>query len=276
MAEQDMSGVSLTAHYTAYAWHLLGVPEAHRFITRRGRWLHRVAKIFEIFTRPAGIGDLVSILMEPRHLLFEHLIKASKSRCIVELGAGLSPRGTAYTRDSDLTYIEVDLPRMSALKARLVGEAKGENQHFLAGNVLDPGLFDRLEQLIRNKGPVAVVAEGLLYYLKRKPLEQMLEDTARLLKQAGGGVFISDLNPVTAIERFGLAGWLFIKVLARVARWPATMSIRDSQEARELFLNAGFDEIQGHDPRTHPAAARLEHVQTRGVVLLIEASVKAG
>ena len=33
MSTVDMSSVSLTAHYTAYAWYRMGVPEAERFAT---------------------------------------------------------------------------------------------------------------------------------------------------------------------------------------------------------------------------------------------------
>ena len=168
MNHPDMSSVGLTAHFTAYAWHLLGVPEAHRFATGRGRLLHLATSPLRRLAPALGFADPMDTLLASRHLLLEHVIRREGDRTFVEIASGLSPRGTAYCADPEVRFVEVDLPDMSALKRRLVADARGADQRFVAGDATDPALYEELADHVRGRGPVLVVTEGLNAYLPRE------------------------------------------------------------------------------------------------------------
>ncbi|MFH2009297.1 MAG: class I SAM-dependent methyltransferase [bacterium] len=269
-----MSSVGLTAHYTAYTWHLLGVPEAHRFATGKGQLLHFVARPVLRLAPWLGLGDPLSFLLESRHLLLEHLLREDGCRTFVEIASGLSPRGTAYSVDPDVVFVEVDLPAMSALKTQLVGNARGPGQQFLAGDAMDPGLYDRLLERVRGRGPVTVVAEGLNSYLTRESLERMVLNVSSFLKACGGGRFVLDINPADALPRFGWLGAVVVRAIETVARYPVSLPVRSAEDAVQLLRRAGFSEACVHDPRAHPATAGHDFSGTRGVVLVLEGRIR--
>jgi O-methyltransferase involved in polyketide biosynthesis len=269
----SLARIGPTAHYTAYAWHLMGQPEAHRFATRTGQLLHLAARPLRRLARWIGIGDPLAILLASRHQVLEHVLASSGCHAYVELGAGLSHRGLAYTRDPDVVFVEVDLPHMSRLKADLVGGTAGPGLHFVAGDALDPGTYDRIAAPVAGRGPVAVVAEGLNAYLPRDALEAMCRQVARLLARTGG-TFLLEVNPADAVARFGPFGHLFATAVRTVARSPVFLSVQSRADAVGLMARAGFDSVVVHDPRDHPATRGTEAARTRGVVLIVEGRIQ--
>lgn len=273
MVPGDMSGVGLTAHYTAYAWHLLGAPEAHRFVTWQGRLLHAAASPVAAAAGVLGIGHPVSLLLEPRYRILEHELRGSGLKRFVELGAGLSCRGTAYSQDPEVTYVEVDLPGMTQVKEQLVGDAKGRGQRFAGGDVLDADLYLRLREQVGDRGQVAVISEGLSSYLSRPAFEALARHVSGFLRDCGGGVFLTDVSPVDAVQRFGWFGSVFTWGIGVVARWPLGLPVRSTGDGVRMFEHAGFDRVEVHGPSTHPATSDLDHDRIRDVVLVFEGRV---
>jgi hypothetical protein len=274
MTRPDMSSVGLTAHFTAYAWHLLDVPEAHRFVTGRGRLLHLATSPLRRLAPVLGFADPLDTLLTSRHLLLEHVLRQEGGRTFVELASGLSPRGTAYCADPDVVFVEVDLPDMSALKRRLVADARGVGQRFVAGDVTDPALYADLAEHVRDRGPVTVVTEGLNSYLPREGLEALVRNVADFLRVCGGGRFVLDINPADALSRYGLFGRLVVGAIQTVARFPVTMPVRSGTDGVLLLEAAGFTRIRLHDPRSHPACAGHDFSDTRGTVLVLEGRIE--
>jgi hypothetical protein len=273
MVSGDMSGVGLTAHYTAYAWHLLGAPGAHRFVTWQGRLLHAAVSSVAAAAGVLGIGHPVSLLLEPRYRILEHELRSFGLNWFVELGAGLSYRGTAYCRDPEVSYVEVDLPGMISVKERLVGDAKGRGQRFLGGDVLDPELYLRLRDQVGDHERVAVISEGLSSYLPRTAFETLARRVSGFLRGCGGGVFLTDITPMDAVRRFGWFGSFFTWGIGVVARWPLGMPVESASDGVRLFEDAGFDRVSVHDPSSHPATADLDHDRIRDVVQVLEGRV---
>ncbi len=269
-----MSSVGLTAHFTAYAWHLLGVPEAHRFATGRGRLLHLVTTPVRKLAPVLGFADPLETLLASRHLLLEHVIRREGDTTFVEIASGLSPRGTAYCTDPDVVFVEVDLPDMSALKRRLVGDAAGVGQHFVEGDATDPALYGALVRLVRDRGLVTVVTEGLNAYLSRAGLESLVRNVADFLRECGGGRFVLDINPADSLLRFGIFGRLVVGAIQTVARFPVTLPVQSGVDGVELLEEAGFTQVQLHDPRSHPACAGRDFSDTRGTVLVLEGRIE--
>jgi O-methyltransferase involved in polyketide biosynthesis len=263
--------VGLTAHYTAKAWHALGVPEAERFVTMRGRLLFAATAPLRWLGPRIGLDDPLFLLLSSRHLIIEQLLDEQGLLAFLELASGLSPRGAARTRDPRVTYVEVDLPHVIALKERLLGKERGAGHHLLPGDAIKSSTYDAALGLLGGRGPIAVVAEGLNAYLPRPALVALLGEAARFLREAGGGVLAMELNPAEAVGRFGLAGALAVRGIGAVARSPLYLPVRDEADARELLESAGFESVVLHDPATHPATAAPRYAACRGVVLVAEA-----
>ncbi len=268
-----MSSVGLTAHYTAYAWYLLGVDEAHRFTTTQGRLLHLATKPLRVLAPVVGFTDPMDILLTSRHLLLEYVIRREGERTFVEIASGLSPRGTAYSRDPEVCFVEVDLPHMSALKEQLVGSARGSDQHFVPGDATDPTLYETLAEHVRDRGPIIVVSEGLNAYLPRAGLEALVMNVGDFLRSCGGGRFVLDINPADSVPRIGLFGRLVIKAVQTVARFPVTLPVHSGVDGVQLMERAGFTSIRLHDPRSHPACAGRDFSDTQGSVLVLEGRI---
>jgi O-methyltransferase involved in polyketide biosynthesis len=247
--------IGLTAHATSYVWYKLGVPEADRFVTRKGRLVYGALAPFIAVTRLAGKPEPVGDLLVPRHRIFEHQLRESGCRTFIELGAGLSPRGTAYTRDPQVTFVEVDLPQMVSAKRALLGSNLGPNHSILPGDVRDESLFGALAELVGEAAPVAVVAEGLSAYLTIEEIEAVLANIAGLLSRTGGGLFLMDVNPAAAIDAVGGLSARFKPAIDRIAGGRIQPPFRHAEDAVRLFKTTGFSRVNVHDPATHPAGS---------------------
>src|SRR5258706_3280056 len=121
MSSSDSSRISPTAHYTAQVWFRHGM--SHPALeTAYGRKLHAALAPINYAYRLTGRPNLDEMLLA-RHrsldALLERAISAGEVSQVIEVAAGLSPRGFSFTRQHpELTYIEADLPDMAAHKRR--------------------------------------------------------------------------------------------------------------------------------------------------------------
>src|SRR5690242_2718763 len=125
--------ISPTAHYTGYIWFANG--QSHEaFATPTGRRLYRLLRGPNRAARAIGLPSLDGILLA-RHrlidLLLARTIDAGEIGQVIEIAAGLSPRGWRFrTRYGDrLTYVEADLPGMIDQKRRILARLGGETAH---------------------------------------------------------------------------------------------------------------------------------------------------
>ncbi|MBV8955549.1 MAG: class I SAM-dependent methyltransferase, partial [Solirubrobacterales bacterium] len=109
-----------TAHYTAYVWsrHGLSHPE---LVTAQGRILFESLRPF-IATSRLLRGPSLEAYLLTRHRAIDALLAEAIERAavtqVIEVAAGLSPRGWRFARryEDALTYVEADLPEMAARK----------------------------------------------------------------------------------------------------------------------------------------------------------------
>lgn len=108
---------------------------------------------------------------------------------IVELAAGVSPRGLIWSRGGGITYLETDLPGILSEKKQIVSQILGNvpraKLNFLAVEATNRQQFTAMEGLLED-GPAAILCEGLLPYLGRKEVGQVVANVYELLKSRGG------------------------------------------------------------------------------------------
>lgn len=270
---QDLSPhrhISFTAHYTGYMWYLLGISH-ERLATSKGKQLATLLHPFESLAEKF-VGHSVRSTLKLRHRLIdqrlEQLIAEHPNLQIIEIAAGLSPRGWRFRQKYPaISYIEVDLPGMAAIKREALQPIEPDAQ------VYGCDIFsEQFQEILRNgldhTRPIAVVSEGLINYFSKDLIGQLSQMLSTGFQQFPHGYFISDLYP-EPIHRLAKIIWYSSKLLKFLSKSEFQFHFTKPQEAAEFFKMHGFEKtsIRQASDFTHP-----EQPQHLGdIVWIIEA-----
>jgi O-methyltransferase involved in polyketide biosynthesis len=184
MAKRKYERISYTASGVAYARTFSDI-----------RYCKEIAALCNADSIPPSSADLhrrLSPYFEGRFKAQTVLLKKSGLRNIIELAAGLSPRGLIMTEDPDIHYVETDLPEMLHQKQVVASAvmkkqqmAFPKNLRFAEVNVLDKESFARAVAQLP-KGPIAIGHEGLLAYFTREEKRTLAGSVRDILEQRGG------------------------------------------------------------------------------------------
>jgi O-methyltransferase involved in polyketide biosynthesis len=247
----DSSRISPTAHYTSYVWVANGLSHP-ALATTRGRLLHAALAPANAAYARLGHANLDEMLLA-RHRVIDHLLEqavvAGRVRQVVEIAAGMSPRGFRFAaRHPGLRYIEADLPAQAALKRVLLERARlgSENHEVVALDALresgNESLASLAERLERRAG-TAIITEGLTGYFDRPTVEALWHRIASVLALLGGGVYLSDLVLHGDATLGSLA---FRRILSWFARGEVHLHYDGPAQAEGALLAAGFASARAH------------------------------
>ena len=254
MKARDSSRISPTAHYTAFVWFAHGLSDA-ALVTPLGRLLHVALRPPNALCRAAGLSDLDANLLARHRIIDERLERAitdGRVEQVIEVAAGLSPRGARFTRrHPELRYVEADLPPMAARKRELLRTANllGPRHEVVAIDALadeGPLSLAALAQRLDPARGTAIVTEGLINYFDRDTVERMWQRFARLLARFPAGVYLSDdifaadVAGSTAMRLFGAA----LSAFARGFH----VHHQSADECRSRLSAAGFAGAVVHVP----------------------------
>jgi O-methyltransferase involved in polyketide biosynthesis len=249
----DATKIAPTAHYTAYAWHVLGLPHAEYFATPLGKRLFRAYRLLELPATLRGEPSKLLRTLRNRHTLIDAELERIQPDVVVELGAGLSRRGLTFALDRGVRYVEIDLPAMVAYKRKqLATRVPAALQERLAGRlrILDvdifaPGFADALAQELRGAQRPVIIAEGVVGYFQADQRSVLLERVRRALPATG--TFLADLrvkegqSAATRLLRLGI--WVATRGRG------ASASFANEAEVRDMLQRAGFGDVIQLPPR---------------------------
>src|SRR5581483_3386304 len=123
----ESENVSPTAYATGAFWYRHGLSHKGLLLPQSAR-AGRSFRVLRGLVRLLGGGSLTAMMLARHKGIDEVLaraIDAGKVGQVVELAAGLSPRGWRFTQKygGRIDYIETDLPKMVALKDRLLSQS---------------------------------------------------------------------------------------------------------------------------------------------------------
>jgi O-methyltransferase involved in polyketide biosynthesis len=202
MARSHPETISPTAHYTGYVWYAHG--QSHEaFATRTGRIMYHALRSPNLIAQRVGLPSLEGMLLARHRLIdlrLQQAIEAGEIDQIVEVAAGLSPRGWRFsTRHGDrISYIEADLPGMIAHKRRILATLGGESPHHrtvCVDALADTGPLSIqaiCESLDATRG-TAIITEGLVNYFERDVVVAMWQRFAAALRRFPRNLYLSDL-----------------------------------------------------------------------------------
>jgi O-methyltransferase involved in polyketide biosynthesis len=184
----DLSGVSATMLVTLAA-KALAATEAPD-LEYAGDRSEQILRELEIDPRRFGLNtnEVRAVLLRSRwfgQTMRSFLQRHPRGLCI-NLGCGLdaSFEELAEAGDGRFTWVDIDLPEVIALRRRFFAETA--HRQFIAGDITDSHLFAMLPWDAGR--PAIVVAEGVLYFLRRAQVESLLRAQAEAADARHSGV----------------------------------------------------------------------------------------
>lgn len=245
--QQRSATISPTAHYTGYVWFANG--QSHEaFATRGGRLMYRALHAPNVVLHHAGLPTLEGMLLA-RHRLIDlrlsQAIEAGEISQVIEVAAGLSPRGWRFAnRYGDrITYVEADLPGMIARKREVLAALGGETAAHRTVEIdaladSGPTSIDAIcAELDPNRG-TAIITEGLVNYFDTPTVIAMWQRFAKALRPFPRSLYLSDLalrdgNGGALVKGFGL-------LLSAFVRGTVHMHFDSAEHAEQALSEAGF------------------------------------
>jgi O-methyltransferase involved in polyketide biosynthesis len=265
--------ISPTAHYTGYVWARNGLSHP-RLETLEGRVMFESLRPMMAVSTTLGAPSLESYLLA-RHraidTLLDQAIEHHGVTQVLEVAAGLSPRGWRFTQryGDRLTYIEADLPGMTARKRRALDQMGSLNDRHRVTEV--DALRDRgpnsiaglAEELDRESG-LAIITEGLLGYLDTDAVDGIWRRFARTLSGFASGRYISDLH-LGSMQNAHIRA--FRAALSVFVRGQVHLHFDNAQQAEGALRDAGFawaklyraSDVPGTEP-VNDRGGRLAHI----------------
>ncbi len=280
MARRNPETISPTAHYTGYVWYAHG--QSHEaFATRTGRVMYRAMRAPGAVAHVIGWPTLEGMLLA-RHRLIDlrltQAIEAGEVSQIVEVGAGLSPRGWRFRNrfSNRITYVEADLPGMVAHKRRILAELGGETSYHRTAEInalvdSGPTSIDALCASLDPARGTAIITEGLINYFDRETVLGIWRRFGAALQRFPQNLYLSDL-----ILREGNLGPIstgFSWLLSAVVRGKVHVHFDSAVHAEDALLASGLVGVL-LDPREF--VFELPELETAGAgrVRVIEAVTK--
>jgi len=188
--------------------------------------------------------------LEARYKTTDQIIARYHITQVLEIAAGLSPRGLAMTEDPNVVYVATDLPEIleqeKAIAESILAKSNihRSNLYYRIANALDRESLLQAAIPFRSDKPVAIITEGLLPYLTREEKEVLASNIRDLLKQHDGIWITPDVGTKQL--------WKFISqaddtmqqrmqnIFGATGRDIETNTFEDENAVRQFFTSAGF------------------------------------
>jgi O-methyltransferase involved in polyketide biosynthesis len=239
-----------TAHYTGYVWARNGLSDPE-LATTEGRALFDALAPAMLLSRAIG-GPTLEAYLLARHraidVLLERAIEDAGVTQVIEVAAGLSPRGWRFASrcGGSLRYIEADLPDMAARKRAALERMDSLTDHHQIREVdalkdEGPASLAAVAAELDDEHGLAIITEGLLGYLPTDAVTGIWRRFARTLDGFPAGRYISDLHLGGAVTPPVRAFRLLLSGFVRGRVW---LQFDDAREAEAALRAAGFATAQ--------------------------------
>jgi O-methyltransferase involved in polyketide biosynthesis len=241
------SRISPTAHYTGYVWYRAGLSDP-ALVTRGGAFLYRLLSPINAVADLVGGGSLERMLLA-RHTIIDQLladaIESGEVSQVLEIAAGLSPRGRAFSSrycDRGLVYVEGDLPGMAERKRQMLARAPalpGEHRVVELDALSDGDLQAVCDRYLDRSRGAVIITEGLLPYVDTPNVLGMWRRFAGALSGFPRGLYLSDLHVADDYRRVAGAR-LFTRGLAVFTRGAIHEHFGSAPEVERNLRESGF------------------------------------
>jgi O-methyltransferase involved in polyketide biosynthesis len=239
--------ISSTALFVSYARRYSDIPYAGKFPVPE-----ESQEIYERMMEQniAGAGFL-TILYEARYKnlrkVLREIMENENIHNIIEIASGSSSHGLEESENSDIIYVETDLPDMISEKeekcTEILHNRKEErrNLYFASVNALKKEEMLATLNLVSEDGPIMVTNEGLLSYFDNEDKAKIAKNIKAIVEKRGGVWVTADtcvrFPPPSDIDMKTIFRGL-AKTTERKIREKAFVSI---EESIAFFEDFGFE-----------------------------------
>ena len=253
MSEQQLSKhrhISFTAHYTGYIWYQMGI--SHPLLaTSKGKTLAMIAHPIESWGEKYVGGSMRTTLKE-RHTMLDdrlrQLIEQSPDLQVLEIAAGLSPRGWWFRQHYPMVdYRELDLPDMAQTKQNALKQMDEKSPDVLSVDLFTEDFQKAFDIFDRNR-PLVVISEGLINYFTKELLQQLIQSIVDYGKDFKTLHYLTDLYPEPVKNKLAKVIWNSSKLLKIMSRSAFSFHFVSPEEVRNFMQHAGFRQVQVIQP----------------------------
>lgn len=269
-----------TALYTAQVWIRAGVPCAGLFECSEARMVHGASSLLMAAGRLfRSDGPQLEPALVQRHRMFDALVEEFEGGYVLELAAGLSPRGARFSAQDGVQYVEVDLAPVMAVKRGLLARtvqgqeiALRENMQFVSGDLRHMDLLE----LIPPGESVLVIGEGLFMYLGADEQRGLWRRVADLIAGRAGSQLAFDLVPPCEQASGGTTGRLLAKLMGAFTGGRGfALDDRTREDLCADLERCGFVSPRCLAPGEAPESWRVPHLELPTEQLLFLAGARA-
>ena len=288
--DRSYERISPTAWISAYQRTLSNIPFSQEIFAELQEIIKQTGSRAEIedLEKLMKINEMTWVL-EARFKIVNHLLKTHRINQIIEVAAGVSPRGLEMVKDPSVEYVEVDLPGAIQEKKSIVEQlivksivSKQPNLHLEEDNALN------LEDLLKatrffKENSIAVVNEGFLPYLDLEGKSAFARNVHQLLERFGG-IWITPDIPRKIPDtqglsdeklRFGRFKHMTEKLKHMTGVDISKNRFENEEEAQAFFENLGFvverhSFIEVIDELVSPHPEEVEKIARLMTVFLME------
>jgi O-methyltransferase involved in polyketide biosynthesis len=247
LERQNFKAVGTTAHFTAAVWAELGVPNAALFATKKGKLISKVAHWGGATLGLFGKYDTINLFLKVRHLGLNALLEQKNPAQVIELAAGLSPRGYNRMQKHAGIYVEVDQAPVVAAKQAILAKHLPPTTGRLELVALDLVHEDYTtlvpEQLALNRhAPTLIIVEGLTGYLEQAAMQNLLQKIYKLAAQFSDCTVLIDFYLKLNRQQHGRVAYAMYpaQLFWRLMNAPMRMFLTSEEDIKQLVKPAGF------------------------------------
>lgn len=190
-----------TAFLTAYPRTFTDIPYSEQIFSA----LEDIKRVDGIIFGDDILSKNLAPGLEAHYKMVDKLLGNLGFTQVLELAAGLSPRGVIFTENNAQTrYVELDLPEMAQLKREVFsrcGIMPTDNLHICSGSALAESDIDEAVSHFDPRQPVAIVSEGLLPYFGFEEKSILARHIVSVLEKFGGYWVSNDAPAVNGLNR---------------------------------------------------------------------------
>lgn len=240
--EKDHSKVAPTANGVAYLRTFSDIPLTRELYEALERQLQASGQP-DVAARMKR--DKLAPQLEARYKLVDKLLLSTGITQVVELAAGIAPRGINLAGSHpEMKYVELDLPGVIKEKEGLIasmGITTPANLSIVSGDALVSEDVKRAVGSFDPNKPIAVMNEGLMRYLTFDEKTTLARNVHGLLEQFGGAWITPDISLKSALVREDEAASGHISNLQQTTGIDISQNVFDDvAHARTFFEDLGF------------------------------------
>ena len=238
--------ISPTAKLVAYLRTFTDIPFTKEIATKSG-----AEKAFqELADESAKSMIRLTPRWEARYKVTNRILAERGITQVLEIAAGLSPRGLAMTENPGVVYVASDLPQIleeekeiaEAILVKLNSERP--NLHFQPVNCFSMDSLSTAATAFKHDRPLAIITEGLFPYFTRGERMTLAGNIHELLEKYPGLWITSD---VSSKQEMGKLSPFFENVKKRLTRLSSSTesALEDNlfdgeNDIKQFFEKAGF------------------------------------